>query len=132
MNRMRLAAGVSLLALALAGGASAQDALSEIRAQNAAAQAAEIARQDMLATQREITARQDQTRTDLVLRQLDAARAQPPGTTGLVVSPPTTITSPNDGLSSLSMQMDRMERLTQDAMARSNAKVRAVRPASER
>jgi len=132
MNRMRLAAGVSLLALALAGGASAQDALSEIRAQNAAAQAAEIARQDVLATQREITARQDQTRTDLVLRQLDAARAQPLGTTGLVVSPPTTITSPNDGLSSLSMQMDRMERLTQDAMARSNAKVRAVRPASER
>jgi hypothetical protein len=129
---MRLAAGVSLAALAMAGAASAQDPLSELRAQNAAAQAAEIARQDMLATQREITARQDQARTALVLRDLDAARAQPPGTTGLVVPPPAVITSPDEGLSSLSMQMDRMERLTQDAMARSNARVRAVRPASER
>jgi hypothetical protein len=132
MNRMRLAAGVSLAALAMAGGAGAQDALSELRAQNAAAQAAEIARQDLMATQREITARQDQARTDLVLRQLDASRAQPLGATGMVVPPPTTISPPDEGQGSLTMQMDRMERLTQDAMARSNAKVRAVRPASER
>jgi hypothetical protein len=132
MNRMKLAAGVSLAALAMAGAASAQDALSELRAQNAAAQAAEIARQDLLATQREISARQDQTRTALVLRDLEAARTQPPGTARLIAPPPATITSPDDGLTSLSMQMDRMERLTQDAMARSNAKVRAVRPASER
>ena len=132
MNRMKLAAGVSLAALAMAGGVSAQDAMSELRAQNAAAQAAEIARQDLLATQREITARQDQARTAMVLRDLDAARAQPPGTAGLTTSPPTTITPPDAGLTSLSMQMDRMERLTQDAMARSNAKIRAVRPASER
>jgi hypothetical protein len=132
MNRLKLAAGVSLVAVAMASVASAQDPLRELRAQNEAAQAAEIARQDLLATQREITARQDQARTDMVLRQLDAARAQPPGTTGLVVPPPTTITSPDAGQTSLSMQMDRMERLTQDAMARSNARVRAVRPASER
>jgi hypothetical protein len=132
MNRMKLATGVSLAALAMAGGASAQDALSELRAQNAAAQAAEIARQDLLATQREITARQDQARTAIVLRDLDAARTQPPGTAGLTTPPPATITPPDEGLTSLSMQMDRMDRLTQDAMARSNAKVRAVRPASER
>jgi hypothetical protein len=132
MNRMKLAAGVSLAALAMAGAASAQDALSELRAQNAAAQAAEIARQDLLATQREISARQDQARTALVLRDLEAARTQPPGTARLIAPSPATITSPDDGLTSLSMQMDRMERLTQDAMARSNAKVRAVRPASER
>jgi hypothetical protein len=67
-----------------------------------------------------------------VLRDLEAARIQPPGTAGLIAPPPATITSPDDGQASLSMQMDRMERLTQDAMARSNAKVRAVRPASER
>jgi len=132
MNRMKLAAGVSLAALAMAGGASAQDALSELRAQNAAAQAAEIARQDLLATQREISARQDQARTAMVLRDLETARTQPPGTAGLIAPLPTTIAPPDDGLTSLSMQMDRMDRLTQDAMARSNAKVRAVRPASER
>jgi hypothetical protein len=132
MNRMKLAAGVSLAALAMAGGASAQDALSELRAQNAAAQAAEIARQDLLATQREISARQDQARTALVLRNLETARAQPPGTAGLIAPPPSTVVAPDEGLTSLSTQMDRMQRLTQDAMARSNAKVRAVRPASER
>jgi hypothetical protein len=132
MNRMKLAAGVSLAALAMAGGASAQDALSELRAQNAAAQAAEIARQDLLATQREIPARQDQARTAMVLRDLETARTQPPGTAGLAAPPPATIMPRDDGLTSLSMQMDRMQRLTQDAMARSNAKVRAVRPASER
>jgi hypothetical protein len=132
MNRMKLAAGVSLAALAMAGGASAQGPLSELRAQNAAAQAAEIARQDLLATQREISARQDQARTAMVLRDLETARTQPPGTAGLIAPPPATITSPDDGQASLSMQMDRMERLTQDAMARSNAKVRAIRPASER
>lgn len=131
MNRMKLAAGVSLAALAIAGGASAQDALSALRTQNAAAQAAEIARQDLLATEREISARQDQARTAMVLRDLDSARTQPPGTAGLIAPPPATITPPDAGLTSLSMQMDRMERLTQDAMARSNAKIRAVRPASD-
>lgn len=132
MHRLKLAAGVSLAALAMAGAAKAQDPLRELRAQNEAAQAAEIARQDLLATQREISARQDQVRTDLLLRQLDAARAPPSGTTGFIAPPPTTITSPDAGLASLSLQMDRMQRLTQDAMARSNARVRAVRPASER
>jgi hypothetical protein len=32
---------------------------------------------------------------------------------------------------SFTAQMDRMERLTQDALARGNARIRAVRPASE-
>lgn len=130
MRRIRWIAGISLTALTAASGAAAQDTLRELRAQNAAQQGAEIARQDALAAQREITARQDQLQTTLVLRQLDAARTTPPGSNGLVIAPPAP--APASGPESFQGQMDRMERLTQDALARSNARVRAVRPASDR
>ena len=129
MRRIRWATGASLAVLAAASGASAQDSLRELRAQNAAQQGAEIARQDALAAQREITARQDQLQTSLVLRELDTARTIPPGSNGLIIPPPAP--PPQAGPDSLQAQMDRMERLTQDALARSNARVRAVRPASE-
>lgn len=134
MSRMDWAAGVSLIALASSGGAMAQDAgaaLRELRAQNAAAQTADAARQDLLATQREITARQDQARTNLVLRELDTARAQPPALAGVVAPPPAPILPPDAAANSFAAQMDRMERLTQDALARGNARIRAIRPASE-
>lgn len=138
MGRMEWAAGASLIALASAGVATAQDAgfaLRELRAQNAAAQAADTARQDLLATQREITARQDQARTNLVLRELDMARAQPsaqpPSMAGVIVPPPVSIIPP-EAPNSFAAQMDRMERLTQDALAQGNARIRAIRPASER
>ncbi len=130
MGRIRWMAGAGLAALAAAGGASAHDTLRELRALNAAQQGAEIARQDALAAQREITARQDQLQTTLVLRELDAARTTPPGSDGPVIPPPAP--APAAGPDSLQDQMDRMERLTQDALARSNARVRAVRPASDR
>ncbi len=129
MRRITSIAGAGLAVLAAAGAASAQDTLRELRAQNAAQQSAEIARQDALAAQREITARQDQLRTALVLRELDAARTTPPGSNGLVIPPPAP--PPPSGPESFQGQMDRMERLTQDALTRSNARVRAVRPASE-
>ncbi len=130
MRRIRWIAGAGLAALAAAGGASAQDTLRELRALNAAQQGAEIVRQDALAAQREITARQDQLQTTLVLRELDAARSTPPGSSGLVIPPPGPPLAA--GPDSLQDQMGRMERLTQDALARSNARVRAVRPASDR
>jgi hypothetical protein len=131
MTLLRWTAVASLAVLVAASGASAQDGLRELRAQNAAAQQAEMARQDLLATQREIAARQDQAQTAFVLRELDGARTTPPGlrpsTTAVVpLAPPPPIAD------SFTAQMDRMERLTQDALARSNAQVRAVRPASER
>lgn len=132
MARRSLAAGVCLAGLTMVGAASAQDVLRDLRSQNEAALAADIARQDLLATQREITARQDRARTDMVLRELDAGRAGAPDMSGLAMPPPTPFIPPDDGQTSLSMQMDRMERLTQDAMARSNVRIRAVRPASER
>jgi len=130
MRRIRWIAGAGLAALTAAGGASAQDTLPELRALNAAQLGAEIARQDALAAQREITARQDQLQTALVLRELDAARTTPPGSSGLIIPPPAP--PPASGPESFQGQMDRLERLTQDALARSNARVLAVRPASDR
>ena len=56
MSRRR-STSLRLAALAVASGASAQDPLRELRAANAAAHEAEVVRQDMLATQREISAR---------------------------------------------------------------------------
>ena len=130
MRRITRAGAVSLAALAVASGAAAQDGLRELRALNAAQHSAEIARQDALAAQREVMARQDQLQTTLVLRELDAARILRQGSSGLIIPPPAP--PPQSGPDSLQAQMDRMERLTQDALARSNARVRAVRPASDR
>lgn len=130
MGRIRWIAGASLAVAAAAGGASGQDTLRELRALNAAQLGADIARQDALAAQREIIARQDQLQTALVLRELDAARTTPPGSRGLII--PSPAPPPAAGPDSLQDQLDRMERLTQDALARSNARVRAVRPASDR
>lgn len=129
MRRIRWACGVSLAALAVASGAAAQDGLRELRALNAVQHSAELARQDALAAQREVMARQDQLQTTLVLRELDTARILPPGSNGLIIPP---AAPAHAGPESLQAQMDRMERLTQDALARSNARVRAVRPASDR
>lgn len=129
MRRIRWACGVSLAALAVASGAAAQDGLRELRALNAVQHSAELARQDALAAQREVMARQDQLQTTLVLRELDTARILPPGSNGLIIPP---AAPPQADPESLQAQMDRMERLTQDALARSNARVRAVRPASDR
>lgn len=130
MRRIIWTGGVGLAALALASGAAAQDGLRELRALNAAQHSAEMARQDALAVQREVMARQDQLQTTLVLRELDTARTLPPGASGLIIPPPPP--PPLAGPDSLQAQMDRMERLTQDALERSNARVLAVRPASDR
>lgn len=130
MRRIGWATGASLAVFAAASGATAQeDALRELRARNAAQQSAEIAWRDALAAQREIVARQDQLQTSLVLRELGTARTISPGLNGLIIPPPAP--PPETGPDSLQGQMDRMERLTQDALARSNARVRAVRPASD-
>lgn len=130
MRRSVRIVAASLLALAGANGASAQETLRELRALNADAHAAEVARQDLLAVQREIGARQHQARTGLVLRELDSARISPPGVAGLMPALPAPVAPVQ--IDSFTAQMDRMERLTQDALTRSNARIRAVRPASDR
>lgn len=115
-----------LALLVLAGGANGQDDLRDLRTANAAQQQADIDRQAALAAQREIVARQDQLQTALVLRELGAARASPPALAGPVMPLPAPL--PAIEPDSLQQQIDRMERLTQDALARSQAQVRGVRP----
>jgi len=123
--------GLASVAVAVvAGTAVAQTPLRDLRAQNAAAHEAQAARQDLLASQREITARQDQASTALTLRELDSARLSPPGADLLALRPATVI-QPDAAGASFTAQMDRMERLTQDALARGNARIRAIRPASQ-
>ena len=121
-------AGVAVAVVA--GSALAQTPLRDLRAQNAATHEAQSARQDLLASQREITARQDQASTALILRELDNARLSPPAA-DLLALRPTTVIQPDAAAASFTAQMDRMERLTQDALARGNMRVRAVRPASQ-
>lgn len=130
MPRWATMIALGFLPLVAVQGASAQEALRELRALNTDAHAAEVARQDLLAVQREISARQDQARTGLVLRELDSARLSPPSAAGLMPLPPVSIVPLEP--ESFTAQMDRMERLTQDALTRSNARIRAVRPASDR
>jgi len=121
---------VVLAAVAIVGRADAQTPLDLVRAQNAAAHQAEMAQQDLLAAQREIAARQNEARTALVLRELDSARTAPPALSLRDATLPATA-SPDVSQGSFAAQMDRMERLTQDALARGNARIRAVRPASD-
>lgn len=126
---MRLSLNCTLGGLALlvlASEAHGQDDLRDLRAVNAAQQQADIERQAALAVQREIAARQDQLQTALVLRELGAARSSSPVLAGPVMPlpEPLPVTEPD----SLQLQIDRMERLTQDALARSQARIRGARP----
>lgn len=124
--------GILLLAVglaALAGGASAQS-LRDIQARNAAAHALEDVRRDLLATQIETSNAQERARTESLLRGLEAQRsgASPEG---LVVPPARPTGEAARGEAALSNAMSRIDQLTQDALAESNARMRAIRPASE-
>ena len=123
---MRAALLLSASLVALNGAASAQD-LREIQARNAAAQAIEDARRDMLASQIELSNANERARTELRLRELDAQRSLRP-----LTAPP--VRPPDEAArrdSELSSSMDRLQRLTQDALEQSNARMRAIRPASQ-
>lgn len=107
----------------------AQD-LGDIRARNAAAHALEDARRDVLQSQIETSNAQERARTQIILRDLNA---------GLVTGPVVLrdaaardvvedVTPPDTDFSAA---MVRLERLTQEALAQSNARMRAIRPASE-
>ncbi len=125
MTRAALLFTVSLAALS--GVANAQD-LRDIQARNAAAQAIEDARRDMLSSQIEASNAQERARTQLILRDLDAQRS---GAARVPTAPPARpLDDPARRDAELSTSMDRLERLTQDALAQSNARMRAIRPAS--
>ena len=124
---------VGLMALTSAWAVAAQSALLDLQARNAANQAADAARRDMLSTQMEATAAEERARSQVLLRDLSDQRNAANGQSGsaLVVPPP----RPADEISrrdaDLTASMDRLERLTQDALALSNARMRAISPASQ-
>ncbi|ENZ82306.1 MULTISPECIES: hypothetical protein [Caulobacter] len=124
---------VGLLALTGAWSVAAQNALWDIQARNAAHQAADAARRDQLSTQMEAVAAQERARSQVLLRDLNdqrlAGAGQPSG--ALTVTPPRPAEEVDRRDADLTASMDRLERLTQDALARSNARMRAIGPASQ-
>ena len=123
---LRAALLLSASLLALNGVARAQD-LRDIQARNAAAQAMENARRDMLSSQIEMSNANERARTELRLRELDAQRSLSP----LTAPPARPLDDTARRDAELSSAMDRLQRLTQDALAQSNARMRAIRPASQ-
>jgi len=123
--------GVLLLSVSLAalgGVARAQD-LRALQARNAAAHALEDARRDLLANQIEASNAREQAASAARLRALDAQRATP--SDSLTVPSPRVIDEPGRREAELSASASQLDRLTQAALAESNARMRAIRPASD-
>lgn len=129
MTRGALLLSVSLLALGGTGLARAQD-LRDIQARNAAAHALEDARRDLLSSQIEASNANERAATDARLRALDAQRTTNPRS--LIVPPARPVGETARREAELSASASRLERLTQEALAESNARMRAIRPASQR
>lgn len=106
---------------ALGGGAYAQTTLQD---RFMTEHALQDARRDLMATQTEIQNAQARADTSARLRGLEAQRAAPS------LRPLTTDTAPRPD-TDLSASTQQLERLTAEALAESNARVRAIRPASE-
>lgn len=121
---MAVGAGLGLL-----GTTNAQD-LRDLRARNAAVHALEDIRRESLQNQIATSNAQEQARTQLQLRDLNAGVVTGP----IVVRESGPRLSGDEGAKAgaeFDASMDRLERLTQDALAQSNARMRAIRPASE-
>ena len=128
---MRKAFFISVCLAALGGNASAQS-LREIQARNAAAHALEDVRRDLLATQIEGSNAQERARTDSLLRGLEQQRANSVLTApSMSVPPARALDDPARREAQRSNDASRIDQLTQDALAQSNARMRAIRPASE-
>ena len=92
--------------------------------------ALEDARRDLLAGQIEASNANERAATQLRLRELETQRA-PPSLRGLTVPPPRVVEEQGRRDAELSASAGQLERLTQAALAESNARMRAIRPASE-
>jgi hypothetical protein len=130
MTRGVLLLSVSLAVLGGAQIARAQD-LRDLQARNAAAHALEDARRDLLSSQIETSSANERAATEMRLRGLETQRPGP-SLRSLSVPPARPIKPPGRREAELSASASRLERLTQDALAESNARMRAIRPASQR
>jgi hypothetical protein len=120
-----LAAG---LTLALGASASAQADLRALRQRDEILQQQDIARQNALAAQREQAAAQNRYAAQLTLRTLDQAATAP---TQPSLRPALSPTPPRvAGAEDMTADIQQMDRLTDQALAASNARLRAIKPAS--
>lgn len=122
-------------ALVVASPASAQADLRVLRQQDEIRQQNEIARQNALAAQRQSAAEQNRYATQLTLRALDAS-ANPPTAPTLRPSQPIPPRGPEaadalaaDMTADMAADAARMDRLTDQRLAESNARLRAITPA---
>jgi hypothetical protein len=116
------------LALCLCASAQAQVDLRGVRDRNAIYLQQDIDRQSALAAQRELSAAQSRYATQLTLRALDQS-ATP--STAPTLRPPLPPTPPRGaGAEDVAADIARMDRLTDQALAASNARLRAIKPAS--
>jgi hypothetical protein len=123
----------SLMATAIAGvslgaGALAQADLRALSQQNQIRQQQDIARRDALAAQQQASAAQSRYETQLTLRSLDAARGPRPAAPTLRPAQPV---APPRGAdpADIAADAERMDRLTDERLAESNARLREITPA---
>ncbi|MDR6627276.1 hypothetical protein [Caulobacter segnis] len=122
---------VSIGLAALGGSADAQS-LREIQARNAAAHALEDVRRDLLAGQIEAANAQERARTESLLRGLEQQRTSSAlAAPSMTVPPARALDTPERREADRASAMSRIDQLTQDALTESNARMRAIRPASE-
>jgi hypothetical protein len=128
--RTMIAATGLALALTSAVGAPAFAQADQrlLRERDAFLQQQDIARQNTLAAQRELSAAQSRYNTQLTLRELNQT-ATPPAEPNLRPAlPPTPPRGPS--VDDMTGDIARMDRLTDQALAASNARLRAIKPAS--
>lgn len=118
--------------LAALGGAVQAQSLREIQARNGAAHALEDVRRDLLASQIEAANAQERARTESLLRGLEQQRTGSALAAPSMTAPPArALDAPARPEADHANAMSRIDQLTQDALAESNARMRAIRPASE-
>jgi hypothetical protein len=124
---MRTAGMGALVALSFGASASAQVDLRGLRQRNEILQQQDTARQNVLSAQREASAAQSRYATQLTLRSLDAAATSPAQPTLRPTLSPTPPRGP--GADDLAADLARMDSLTDERLAQSNARLRDVTPA---
>ena len=128
MSMVRTMIATTGLVLALGASAFAQVDQRAQRERNVFFLQQDMARQNALAAQRELSAAQSRYAAQLTLRSLDEAanpRSEPTLRPALPPTPPRGV-APGD----MAADIARMDRLTDQALAASNARLRAIGPAS--
>ncbi|MBI1682429.1 hypothetical protein [Caulobacter hibisci] len=121
--------GAAALAVALAGAPWSGAALAQVdpgalRDRNAARMEIDSLRQDQLASARRVQAARDRAAAGAAVHGLATAPASP--------RPLRALPERGDPAAAQSLRLDELDRLTDARLARSNAAIRAIKPASER